>query len=131
MVKRYDKHYSKSIYFTYELYFIKLGRECVHSMSKKLTKCDFKLNALGPNDVGITWNAITLRSRGIRSMKFFANTRNPPFSKMSSALTKVNRGYARIKNLNPFSEYGLSVKEVGMETVKIGKIMTWPSGNSD
>ena len=107
-----------------------LGKKCVYTNSKKLTKCDFKLNVLGPNDVAITWNALTMRRRRIRSVKFFALSKNSPFSKVSSALTKVKRGYARIKNLNPLSEYVLRAKKKGREkAVKIGKVKTWPSGN--
>ena len=80
--------------------------------------------------MGITWNAITIRKRRIRSIKFFAISKIPPFTKVSSALTKVKRGYARIKNLNPFSEYVLRAKMMGRKKgVKIGKVKTWPSGN--
>ena len=113
------------------LYFFKLEKKCAQSEGKKITKCDFKLAVVGPEQINISWNAKALRKRGIRSIRFSAKTINPPMSKMFSELTKVNAGFTKIIKLNPFTEYTLSVKKGGLsKTVKVGTFKTWPSGNS-
>ena len=64
-------------------------------------------------------------------MTFFALTTDPPFAKEYSDLVNVKKGYARITNLKPYTEYilGVMVKRKKI-SVEIGSFRTWPSGKN-